>query len=46
MYHRPREYRSNFYSASPATPGLEASLGSLAGLVSGMGPRFMYLWWP
>ena len=46
MYHRPREYRSNFYSASPAAPGLEASLGSLAGLVSGMGPRFMYLWWP
>jgi len=46
MYHRPREYRSNFYSASPAAPGLEVSLGSLAGLVSGMGPRFMYLWWP
>jgi protease-4 len=46
MYHRPREYRSNFYSASPATPGLEASLGSLAALVSGTGPRFMYLWWP
>jgi protease IV len=46
MYHRPREYRSNFYSASPATPGLETSLGSLAGLVGGMGPRFMYLWWP
>jgi protease-4 len=46
MYHRPREYRSNFYSASPATPGLEASLGSLGALLSGTGPRFMYLWWP
>jgi protease-4 len=46
MYHRPREYRSNFYSASLATPGLEASLGSLGALLSGTGPRFMYLWWP
>ena len=47
MYHRPREYRSNFYSATPpATSGLEGSLGSLATLVSGTGPRFMYLWWP
>jgi protease-4 len=47
MYHRPREYRSNFYSATPpATSGLEGSLGSLASLVGGMGPRFLYLWWP
>jgi len=46
MYHRPREYRSNFYSATLATQGLETSLGSLAGLVGGTGPRFMYLWWP
>jgi protease IV len=47
MYHRPREYRSNFYSATPpAASGLEGSLGSLATLVSGSGPRFMYLWWP
>jgi len=46
MYHRPREYRSNFYSATVAGQGIEGSLGSLAGLVGGSGPRFMYLWWP
>jgi protease IV len=47
MYHRPREYRSNFYSTTPpAAPGLEASLGQLVGAMGGAGPRFMYLWWP
>ncbi len=47
MYHRPREYRSNFYSTTPPdAPGIEASLGQLAGAISGAGPRFMYLWWP
>src|SRR6266542_4153004 len=47
MYHRPREYRSNFYSTTPPdAPGIEASLGQLAGAISGAGPRLMYLWWP
>ena len=47
MYHRPREYRANFYSAAPApTPGVESSLQQLTTLVSGSGPRFLYLWWP
>src|SRR6266540_3064549 len=42
MYHRPREYRSNFYSTTPPdAPGIEASLGQLAGAISGAGPRFM-----
>jgi len=47
MYHRPKEYRANFYSAAPApTPGVESSLQQLTTLVSGSGPRFLYLWWP
>jgi len=47
MYQRPKDYRANFYSASPApAPGLETSLQQLTTLVSGSGPRFLYLWWP
>ena len=47
MYQRPKDYRANFYSAAPApTPGLESSLQQLTALVSGSGPRFLYLWWP
>ena len=47
MYQRPKEYRSNFYSAAPApVPGLETSLQQLTALVSGSGPSFLYLWWP
>lgn len=47
MYHRPKEYRANYYSSAPApTPGVDASLQQLTALVSGSGPRFLYLWWP
>jgi protease IV len=47
MYHRPKDYRANVYSTAPApAPGLEASLQQLTALVSGSGPRFLYLWWP
>ena len=47
MYQRPKDYRANFYSAAPApVPGLETSLRQLTALVSGSGPRFLYLWWP
>ncbi|HET7876663.1 MAG TPA: signal peptide peptidase SppA [Methylomirabilota bacterium] len=46
MYHRPREYRATFYSATPVTPTAEAAFAQLAALVAGSGPRFMYLWWP
>jgi protease-4 len=47
MYQRPKDYRANFYSAAPAPlPGLESSLQQLTALVSGSGPRFLYLWWP
>jgi protease IV len=47
MYHRPKDYHANFYSAAPApTAGLESSLQQLTTLVNGQGPRFLYLWWP
>jgi protease IV len=47
MYQRPKDYRANFYSATPApVPGVESSLQQLTALVSGSGPRFLYLWWP
>jgi protease-4 len=46
MYHRPREYRSNFYSGALAAPSIESSLAQLSGVLAGTGPRFLYLWWP
>jgi protease IV len=47
MYHRPKEYRSNYYSTAPApTPGVDTTLQQLTALVSGSGARFLYLWWP
>jgi protease-4 len=46
MYHRPREYRATIYSGAPAIPGAEAALGQLTSILGGVGPRFMYLWWP
>ena len=47
MYHRPREYRANLYSASPPAAGADALVGQLAGLLGGSpGARFLYLWWP
>lgn len=44
MYHRPKEYRANYYSAAATEPADLAAL-HLAGLL-GAGPRFLYLWWP
>jgi len=47
MYHRPKEYRSNYYSTAPTpTPGVDSTLQQLTALVSGSGARFLYLWWP
>jgi len=46
MYHRPREYRANMYSATSVTPGADTLLGQLAGALGGPGTRFLYLWWP
>src|SRR5262252_7734294 len=47
MYHRPKEYRANYYSTAPApTPGVDTTLQQLTALVSGSGARFLYLWWP
>lgn len=41
-YHRPREWRTNLYSMSPAPPRSQADLGALLNL--GSGPTFLYLW--
>jgi protease IV len=43
MYHRPREYRANFYSTAPAA---DEGLLQMARLIGAGGPRFLYLWWP
>src|SRR5262249_56609657 len=44
MYHRPKEYRSNYYSTAPApTPGVDTTLQQLTALVSGSGARLRYL---
>ena len=46
MYHRPKEYRSNIYSSSPAPATAESTLAQFAAALGGGGPRFLYLWWP
>lgn len=47
MYKRPKEYRSTIYSEATAVPGGSGVLGQVAGsLLTGPGPRFMYLWMP
>jgi protease IV len=46
VYARPREYRATYYARADASTGsLEASLAQLA-TIAGLGPRFLYLWWP
>ena len=46
MYHRPKEYRSNLYSRTPAPATAESALAQFAAALGGSGPRFLYLWWP
>ena len=46
MYHRPKEYRANLYSATPAPSTAESTLAQFAAALGGGGPRFLYLWWP
>ncbi len=46
MYRRPKEYRANIYSATPAPSTAESTLAQLAAALGGGGPRFLYLWWP
>ena len=46
MYHRPKEYRSNLYSSTPAPATVESALAQFAAALGGSGPRFLYLWWP
>jgi len=46
VYARPREYRATYYARADAPNGsLDASLAQLAA-IAGLGPRFLYLWWP
>ena len=46
MYRRPKEYRANIYSATPAPSTAESTLAQFAAALGGGGPRFLYLWWP
>jgi protease-4 len=46
MYRRPKEYRANIYSATPAPATAESTLAQFAAVLGGGGPRFLYLWWP
>lgn len=46
MYHRPKEYRANFYSLTPPPTSTESTLAQFAAALAGGGPRFLYLWWP
>jgi protease-4 len=46
MYRRPKEYRANIYSNTPAPVTTESTLAQFAAALSGGGPRFLYLWWP
>lgn len=47
VYHRPREYRATYYAKSAGeSVGVEATLGRLAALLGGIGPRFLYVWLP
>jgi protease-4 len=44
-YHRPREWRRNFYNAAPTgPPAVQLDLGSVLGSLQR--PGFHYLWWP
>jgi protease-4 len=47
MYHRPKEYRASIYSGpTPTASSAATALTQLTGVLTGVGPRFMYLWWP
>ncbi|MEX2221280.1 MAG: signal peptide peptidase SppA [Candidatus Rokuibacteriota bacterium] len=46
MYHRPKEYRANIYSANAQATTAESALAQFAAALGGGGPRFLYLWWP
>lgn len=46
MYHRPKEYRANIYSATAPASTAESTLAQFAAALGGGGPRFLYLWWP
>jgi protease IV len=46
IYRRPHQYRATYYAqAEGQASGIEASLGNLAAM-SGLGPKFLYVWLP
>jgi len=45
VYHRPRQYRATYYAEAQPLDGGLGSLGAL-GLLTGPGPKFLYLWLP
>jgi protease IV len=46
IYRRPHQYRATYYAqAETPASGIEASLGNMARL-TGLGPKFLYLWLP
>jgi protease-4 len=45
VYHRPRQYRATYYAQSQQGEG-GVMAGGLGALVSGPGPKFLYLWMP
>jgi protease-4 len=45
VYHRPRQYRATYYAQSQQGEG-GVMAGGLGALLSGPGPKFLYLWMP
>jgi protease-4 len=43
-YHRPEEWRENWFARGPSAPTVQVDLGALAGVLGE--PGFQYLWWP
>ena len=48
MYHRPHQYKPNYYAQAPIPPSLDVNLFKLdaAGLYDLTTPQFLYLWRP
>jgi protease-4 len=46
VYHRPRQYRATYYAEAQHGEGGLMSGGGLGALMTGPGPKFLYLWMP
>jgi protease IV len=45
VYKRPREYRATYYARAESDAGALATIAQAAGF-AGVGPKFLYLFWP